>query len=183
MPNEFVEAYFLLRVETYETITDSGGAELHRGGNGLSVAYRFPCGVNGGELGRRSTKRLIRANGEKQVLPAKCEGIEVKEGDRLYFDTWGGGGWGDPYDRPVEKVIDDVHSGLVSERGAERYGVVIKNGQADMAATEALREERKAARGKVTMFNRGGSIEEIKARCLEETGLPAPESATLRVQA
>ena len=69
VPNEFVEAYFPLRVESYETITDSGGAGLHRGGNGLSVAYRFLCdgsiaihddrwlthpwGVNGGEPGRR----------------------------------------------------------------------------------------------------------------------------------
>lgn len=26
VPNEFVEAYFPLRIETYETITDSGGA-------------------------------------------------------------------------------------------------------------------------------------------------------------
>ena len=41
VPNEFVEAYFPLRVETYEFIVDSGGAGLHRGGNGLSVAYRF----------------------------------------------------------------------------------------------------------------------------------------------
>ena len=42
VPNEFIEAYFPLRVEQYETITDSGGAGKHRGGNGLSVAYRFP---------------------------------------------------------------------------------------------------------------------------------------------
>ena len=41
VPNEFVEAYFPLRVEKYEFIVDSGGAGLHRGGNGLSVAYRF----------------------------------------------------------------------------------------------------------------------------------------------
>lgn len=196
VPNEFIEAYFPLRVESYETIADSGGAGLHRGGNGLSVAYRFLCdgsiaihddrwltypwGVNGGEPGARSTKRLVRANGDTQVLPAKCEGIEVQAGDLLYFDTWGGGGWGDPFDRPVDRVVSDVRCGLVSIEGAERYGVIIHDGEADMAATEALREERKAARGNVTMFDRGGSIEELKARCLEETGLPAPTSPTFK---
>ena len=41
VPNEFIEAYFPLRIERYETIPDSGGAGLHRGGNGLTVAYRF----------------------------------------------------------------------------------------------------------------------------------------------
>ena len=37
VPNEFIESYFPLRIERYETIPDSGGAGLHRGGNGLSV--------------------------------------------------------------------------------------------------------------------------------------------------
>ncbi len=41
VPNEFVESYFPLRIETYETIADSGGAGKHRGGNALRVGYRF----------------------------------------------------------------------------------------------------------------------------------------------
>ena len=32
VPNEFLESYFPLRIETYETITDSGGAGYNRGG-------------------------------------------------------------------------------------------------------------------------------------------------------
>jgi N-methylhydantoinase B len=35
VPNEFIEAYFPLRIEQYETIPDSGGAGLHRGGNSV----------------------------------------------------------------------------------------------------------------------------------------------------
>ena len=46
VPNEFIEAYFPLRIEKYEPIADSGGAGLHRGGNGLRVAYRFLCDGN-----------------------------------------------------------------------------------------------------------------------------------------
>ncbi|MDP5054713.1 MAG: hydantoinase B/oxoprolinase family protein, partial [Congregibacter sp.] len=192
VPNEFIESYFPLRIERYETIRDSGGAGLHRGGNGLSVAYRFladgeigihderwlmhPWGVLGGDTGQRSTKRLVRADGSEQWLPAKVEGVKVKAGDLLYFNTWGGGGWGDPYARDSELVRADVDRRLVSVEGARRYGVVIaSDGSVDAAQTEALREQLRAGRSEdQPLFNRGGTIDEIKARCLEETHLPPP---------
>lgn len=196
VPNEFIEAYFPLRIEKYETITDSGGAGLHRGGNGLCVAYRFladgqiaihderwltyPWGVNGGEPGRRSTKLLVRTDGSEKVLPAKCDGIEVKAGDLLYFNTWGGGGWGDPFTRPPQKVLDDVKRGLVSVKGALRYGVVIHDGNVDEAATEQLRNELIKQRGAPELFNFGGDIETIKSRCLEQTGLNPPSPPQFR---
>ena len=193
VPNEFIESYFPLRIEQYETITDSGGAGLHRGGNGLSVAYRFLCngeigihderwltypwGVNGGETGMRSTKRLLRTDGSEEWLPAKIEGIKVKAGDLLYFNTWGGGGWGDPFARAPALVLEDVNRGLVSAEGARRYGVVISAGAVDEAATEGLRAELVAARGDdIPLFNYGGTIDEIKARCEAETHLPAPQT-------
>ena len=193
VPNEFIESYFPLRIEQYETITDSGGAGLHRGGNGLSVAYRFLCdgeigihderwltypwGVNGGETGMRSTKRLLRTDGSEEWLPAKIEGIKVKAGDLLYFNTWGGGGWGDPFARAPALVLEDVNRGLVSAEGARRYGVVISVGAVDEAATEGLRAELVAARGDdIPLFNYGGTIDEIKARCEAETHLPAPQT-------
>jgi len=191
VPNEFIESYFPLRIETYATIPDSGGAGLHRGGNGLSVAYRFladgeigihddrwlmyPWGVLGGEPGLRSTKRLVRTDGSEEWLGAKVEGIKVKKGDLLYFNTWGGGGWGDPYERDPELVRQDVARRLVTVDGARRYGVVIgDDGSVDTAATEALREQLRAQRSEVQLFNRGGTIEELKARCLEETHLEPP---------
>ncbi len=190
VPNEFIEAYFPLRIETYETICDSGGAGLHRGGNGLRVAYRlladgevsihddrwltYPWGVNGGHPGQRSRKELIRADGSRQVLPSKCDRVAVRAGDLLHFDTWGAGGWGDPLKRDPDKVLADVRKGLVSAEGARRYGVVIVDGAVDAAATEALRGTMAAARGQAGLFDRGGTLGELKARCLEETGLPAP---------
>ncbi len=192
VPNEFIEAYFPLRIVRYEPIADSGGAGLHRGGNGLSVAYEFladgeiaihderwltyPWGVRGGEPGMRSTKRLVRTDGSEQWLPAKCDGISVQEGDVLYFNTWGGGGWGDPLERDPELVLTDVNRGLVTDEGAKRYGVVIAGGGVDVAATEKLRAEMSGSRGEVGLFSLGGTIEEIKARALEETHLPAPEA-------
>ena len=158
----------------------------------MSVAYRFlndgsiaihddrwltyPWGVNGGTPGMRSTKVIHRADGTQQTLPAKCDGIEVKKGDVLYFNTWGGGGWGDPYLREPAHVLDDVNRGLVSIEGAKRYGVIIENGHVELTKTVTLREKLSNARGETQLFDFGGTIEEIKARCLEETGLPAPET-------
>jgi N-methylhydantoinase B len=195
VPNEFIEAYFPLRIEQYETIADSGGAGLHRGGNGLTVAYRFladgqisvhderwltyPWGVNGGEPGMRSTKRLVRKDGSQEWLGAKSEGIRVKKGDLLFFNTWGGGGWGDPYDRDAQLVADDVARSLVTAEGARRYGVVIaEDGSVDADATVSLRNELRRQRGEPRLFDFGGSIEEIKARCREETHLDPPVAPT-----
>jgi N-methylhydantoinase B len=199
VPNEFIESYFPLRIEQYNTIPDSGGAGLHRGGNGLRVAYRFlvdgeigihderwltyPWGVLGGDPGMRSRKRILRTDGSEEWLPSKIEGIKVKAGDLLYFDTWGGGGWGDPLERDPQLVAQDVARRLVTREGARRYGVVIStDGSVDDAATAALRDEMRNARGEgeQPLFNRGGSIEDIKARCLEETHLPPPEAPQFR---
>ena len=196
VPNEFIESYFPLRIERYETIPDSGGAGLHRGGNGLSVVYCFLCdgeigihderwlmypwGVLGGETGLRSTKRLVRADGGEEWLPAKVEGIKVKEGDLLYFNTWGGGGWGDPFKRDPELVRADVERRLVTREGARRYGVVIgDDGTVDAKATAELRAGLVAARGEdIPLFNFGGDVEDIRARCEAETHLPAPVKPT-----
>jgi len=193
VPNEFIEAYFPLRIVKYEPIADSGGAGLHRGGNGLSVAYEFlvdgdiaihddrwltyPWGVRGGDPGMRSTKRLERADGTEEWLPAKCDGVKVKEGDVLYFNTWGGGGWGNPLERDADLVAFDARRGLISVDGAKRYGVVIAaDGAVDTGATEKLRAEMAASKVDTGLFSRGGTIEEIKARSMEETHLPAPEA-------
>jgi N-methylhydantoinase B len=195
VPNEFIEAYFPLRIEKYETIADSGGAGLHRGGNGLSVAYRFladgsialhderwltyPWGVRGGEPGMRSSKRLVRVDGTETWLAAKSDGIRVKKGDLLYFNTWGGGGWGDPYERDAKLVGSDVERGLVTVDGARRYGVVMTgDGSVDAAATDELRGRLREQRGEPELFNFGGSIDEIKARCKAETHLDPPSSPT-----
>ena len=200
MPNEFIEAYFPLRIVKYEPIADSGGAGLHRGGNGLSVAYEFlvdgqvgihderwltyPWGVRGGDPGMRSSKRLVRADGNEEWLPAKCDGVNVKQGDVLYFNTWGGGGWGDPMERDAELVRVDVNRGIVSQEGAKRYGVVMKDdGAVDESATGELRKKMIADRGEQGLFNFGGTIDEIKARCQEETHLPPPETPVFSKQA
>lgn len=192
VPNEFLESYFPFVVERYETIPDSGGAGFHRGGNGVDVAYRFhepgeittqddrwftyPWGVLGGEPGARSRKWIERVDGSTEVLPSKCDHIKVDKGDLLHFATWGGGGWGDPYDRDPQLVALEVRRGLVTARGAWRYGVVLDDGLAvDDQATAQLRDQLRGERPEKKLFDYGGTIEELRSRCLEETGLPAPQ--------
>ena len=191
VPNEFLESYFPLRIEIYETITNSGGAGYHRGGNGVRVGYRFlepgeisvhddrwltyPWGVNGGNPGARSKKILVKSDGSEQLVPSKCDRVKVMNGDLLLFETWGGGGWGDPLTREVERVGSDVKKGLVSVSGALNYGVITdSHGVVSIKKTEELRKEMDVARGEIELFDKGGSIEELKARCLAETGFNPP---------
>ena len=96
-------------------------------------------------------------------------------GDRLHFVTWGGGGWGDPLERDPELVGLEIRRGLVSVQGARSYGVVLDAaGTVDAEATRTLRSEVRAQRNDIPVFNRGPSIEVLRAGCLAQTGLPAP---------
>jgi N-methylhydantoinase B len=192
VPNEFLESYFPLVIETYETVADSGGPGFFRGGNGVDVGYRFlepgqisihddrwftyPWGVNGGVPGARSTKYLLRTDGSREVLASKCDNVRVAAGDVLHYVTWGGGGWGDPYTRDPDLVAKEVLQGLVTADGARRYGVVLTDdGAVDADATTALREELVTARGEPGVFDFGPDIDTLRERCQEETGLPAPQ--------
>ncbi|KAK9782804.1 putative 5-oxoprolinase [Seiridium cardinale] len=203
VPNEYLELYYPLRLEKYSTVPDSGGPGLYRGGNAQCITYRFLCdgevsihddrwlskpwGVLGGEPGARSRKALIRIDGTVKVLGSKCDHIKVCDGDLLEYVTWGGGGWGDALKRDPETVALEVRRGLVTVEGARRYGVVVQLRTPDepttafveLADTQALREtmmaEKPDSQGGPGIFNRGGTIEELAARALEETGLPAPK--------
>src|SRR5690606_23238500 len=69
--------------------------------------------------------------------------------DVIRMGTQGGGGYGDPLERPVEKVLSDVLDGYVSRDSAERsYGVVVTEaGRVDEAATAERRAAILQARG------------------------------------
>ncbi|MFW0793508.1 hydantoinase B/oxoprolinase family protein [Gordonia sp. CPCC 205515] len=66
----------------------------------------------------------------------KFSNMLVKAGDAIRFLIGGGGGWGDPLQRDVDRVVADVRSGLVTvEHARLAYGVVIVDGAADVDAT------------------------------------------------
>ncbi|HTR73942.1 MAG TPA: hydantoinase B/oxoprolinase family protein [Solirubrobacterales bacterium] len=87
-----------------------------------------------------------------------------RRGSVLRWITNGGGGWGDPLARDPEAVLRDVRDEYVSIAGArDDYGVIVAGDPAtdpeglelDLAATEARREELRAARAGGNERSRG----------------------------
>ena len=115
------------------------------------------------------------------MLPSKCDHVKVGVGDTLQYMTWGGGGWGDPFDRDPALVALEVDRGLVSRAGALRYGVVLSDaGAVDEEATKTARERLRAERGDTRMFDFGPDLDTLRAACEAETGLPAPQPPVFR---
>lgn len=172
-PSEYAESYYPVRVESYEPVTDSGGPGLHRGGTGIEKTYAFtghgtvsiaddraliaPWGINGGGAGGVSAKTLVRADGTREELPSKVDGVKVGPGDQLVFRTAGAGGWGDPLERPADVVATDVRRGLVSaDQARDAYGVVLDDaGAVDEQATSSRRAQLADERGPAPQFDFG----------------------------
>ncbi|HXF90522.1 MAG TPA: hydantoinase B/oxoprolinase family protein, partial [Candidatus Nitrosotenuis sp.] len=180
IPTEYLESYYPITVLEYGSLPDSGGAGLHRGGNGVHKVYRFevdgeiaihddrersqPWGILGGQPGSTSRKKLIRTDGTEVSLPSKISRVPVKKGDILIYQTAGGGGWKDPLDRPSELVQKDVRNGLLSiDKARSDYGVVLNAETLDVEvkATNELREKIRHERGEVPLFNFGTTPEPI----------------------
>ena len=101
IPSEYLEAYYPMIIEKYTTVPDTGGAGLHRGGNGVEKVYLLleegeisihddrqvtqPWGILGGKPGGRSEKWLVRKDGSREPLPAKVDHVKVRNGDRIVF--------------------------------------------------------------------------------------------------
>ena len=77
-------------------------------------------------------------------------------------------------------MLSDINKRLVSSHGAIRYGVVITENECiNKIETDSLRKKLISDRGPdIPMFNFGGTIEEIKSRCLDETKLEPPVAPT-----
>jgi N-methylhydantoinase B len=70
----------------------------------------------------------------------------IKPGETVTNKNPGGGGYGNPLERPIEKVVMDVKNGLVSIEGAKRdYGVVIADLRSLVVDLPASRRLRSAA--------------------------------------
>src|SRR5215469_4806231 len=164
-PNEQTEAKFPIVVENYALIPDSGGAGKFRGGLGVERVSRArsqitvnsqidrvhckPWGLEGGREG--AGNELAIRNGldgqwQEGFNNAKFIFDLKKDGDAFRIRAGGGGGYGPPWERPVEKVREDVRQGYVSvTAAAELYGVIIDPVRftVDVRATEKKRVEMK----------------------------------------
>ncbi len=140
-PIEIIESEFSTRLVRFELIRDSGGPGQFRGGLGVRREYlnladaRFsirsmkhiipPHGMAGGRDGRPGDIWIDPDTDGAKRLPTRYADYPLKEGDVFRLDTPGGGGYGDPLERPAERVLADVRERFVSPAAAEReYGVV-----------------------------------------------------------
>jgi len=173
IPVEFAEARWPFIVERLGLAVDSGGPGRYRGGLGyekhirmlrdahfMSIADRsvLSCwGVNGGRAGRPFSVVIDPGGPNEREVGALEDAAPVRAGEVIRIRTTGGGGWGDPLDRPYEEVARDVAWGKVSVAGArEDYGVVMDGDRVDVAASDALRAEMRARRtGDEPFFDRG----------------------------
>jgi acetone carboxylase alpha subunit len=64
--------------------------------------------------------------GELVRTPGQSASVEFKRYDLIYQTSGGGGGWGDPLERPPELVVQELNDGRVFAASAEKvYGVVV----------------------------------------------------------
>ncbi|MEM7540789.1 MAG: hydantoinase B/oxoprolinase family protein [Pseudomonadota bacterium] len=155
---ELLEAKFPVRVREYALNTEYGvGAGRHRGGYGsireyevladdtvLSASYgrsvERPWGMADGEEGSCNffDLHLDQDTQRKSRAPTTL----MQRGDRIRMVTGGGGGHGDPFERPAALVADEVRAGyLTAAQARDDYGVVIRadGREIDQAETERLR--------------------------------------------
>ena len=143
-PSELMEVNYPIVIERHGLIPDSGGAGRHRGGLGIEYVVRArsalnfnsqadrancqPWGLDGGLAGK-SNRIALRIDGAAapEFSNAKVFWQRIEAGDAFIVNSGGGGGFGSPLERPVERVREDVRQGYVSARAArEHYGVVIE---------------------------------------------------------
>ena len=119
----------------------SGEMRLSYACDGFVNAAR---GVQNGGSGAGARQWLLRAGTQREELPPLGD-ITLKPGDLVTAITTGGGGYGRPNARNIERVAQDVREGYVScERARDVYTVVIdKTGGVDLQATRELRREPK----------------------------------------
>ncbi|MEW5920828.1 MAG: hydantoinase B/oxoprolinase family protein [Bacillota bacterium] len=146
----------------HEYLIDSAGAGQWRGGLGVETEFSLDgekmnvitfgdgdvepaFGVFGGKEGTLNIIELRYPDGKVHVPLSKELVYNVPKGTIWYQQAGGGGGYGDPKLRPVEKVLKDVKNEVVSvEKAREDYGVVIdpETLTVDKKATAELRAAR-----------------------------------------
>lgn len=125
--------------------TAEGAPSFLMTGNSDGMAFP-PPGVEGGGTAPLVEMYIESTDGKRRILRTMSN-VPIFPREKCITRTSGGGGWGNPLNRDVKRVQDDVIDGLVSvERAKDVYGVVLdpKTFEVNYEATEKLRKELKA---------------------------------------
>jgi N-methylhydantoinase B/oxoprolinase/acetone carboxylase alpha subunit len=145
VPVEMFEVAAPVLIHEKEFVRDSAGAGRYRGGPGQRVsfsrlpgwpqpvvvnfwAHRMrvpPFGLEGGGPATPSRVFIDGRELDRQEFLSQTEGFQLdNDATVCTSEIAGGGGFGDPRERPRDDVRDDVRNGLVSEHSAARdYGL------------------------------------------------------------
>ena len=154
---ELDEVYTPIHVHTRRLIQDSEGAGRYRGANAIEVEFgpvdcrmeagfvadgkvHVPQGARSGLASKPSEQLKRLRNGELEILE-QCSIVWVEDGETLVSVAQGGGGYGDPSTRDIDRVAHDVNEKLISRARAEEvYKVSVDEaGKVDKERTSLLR--------------------------------------------
>jgi N-methylhydantoinase B len=136
-PAEVAEARYGVTVDYLSFHDELGGEGLHRGGKGVRIDYRIrsdnawltvaytrskvpPWPLAGGCPGSPNHILIVRNNGETERYSV-VSGLTLNTDDVIQVMTGTGAGWGDPMERPLEMVREDLKNGYITEEQANRY--------------------------------------------------------------
>jgi N-methylhydantoinase B/oxoprolinase/acetone carboxylase alpha subunit len=165
-PIEELDMRFPMRTEQYELRPESAAPGKWRGGIGTIRRNRFlvdgtyscegdrqfdpPRGIFGGWDGLVASCRKNADSSTEEWLEAKVTGVEFVAGDFVELVEPNAAGYGDPLERDVNMVREDILDDFTSiQLARDAYGVIFKDEvslEIDEAATVAARAEIKAAR-------------------------------------
>jgi N-methylhydantoinase B len=129
-PIEAIERTLPMLITAYEFAEGSAGRGEFRGGSGLVRGFALragtataslmaerhvvrPRGAQGGGDGRCGSHTFIGVDGATRGLPAKTT-VSLQPGDAIVIRTAGGGGYGEPAQRPSAVLERDAANGIES---------------------------------------------------------------------
>ncbi len=139
-PAEVAEARYGVAVDYLSFHDEHGGAGLHRGGKGVRIDYRMksdnawltvaytrsrvlPWPLRGGHEGSPNHVVVVRADGHSEDYSV-VSGLTVNCDEVIRIITGTGAGWGDPMQRDLELVKEDLKNGYITREEADReYGL------------------------------------------------------------
>jgi N-methylhydantoinase B len=135
-PIEDIESHLPLRVTRYELQEDEAGAGRWRGGLGSIRDVEFtepggfsieadgnkwpPLGIFGGSDGTAGSILLNSGTDKAESLPSKIPYRKVDAGETIRTVAPSAGGYGDPAERDVDTIREDILDGFVAEESAKR---------------------------------------------------------------
>lgn len=175
-PIEVHERWYPFLYEKFEVRPDSSGDGRFRGGYGSHRRWRVtgpatlsihgdrsevtPPGVCGGTNGGPNQLILNMGTAEEKSLGMFATNVLLKAGDVIDFVSNGGGGYGEPLERELEPILQEVIDGFMTmDKARAVYGVVVQAVNPDVhdyrIDQEATKLVRNSMRGRLLVDGYG----------------------------